>query len=943
MLVAPLVLSVSLAVAPDAASRPAVAALARAAGPGATVSTTPDGQVRLLRLASPPLGTGLAPAVQVDALLARHGAAFGFSDPAVELRLEGASADARGGSSLRYDQLAAGVVVLGGGLSAHFDARGALRVVQARVVPVSLTAAEPRLTAGEAALRAEARAARVGVSEPVSSTVTGPFAFVTELARGTPGTSHLAWRVEVRAPAYRAFHFVDALTGKIVEIRPGIADAINRTVYDGSLAGAVLWDEGGALPSGRGAEVDELVYAAGKTYAFYATLTGGATLSYDGHDARMQAVWDLQVPAGQQDPCPNAYWDGTSTNFCRGVVSDSTVAHEWSHAYTEYTDNLVYMWQPGALDEAYSDIFGVTVELLASGEASDAQARAEGHCSAWSGGEPPQVVVTAPAAAAGTYPAGGASFGPRLKSVLPLSGTLVLADDGAGDTADACEPIVNGAALAGNIALVRRGTCNFTDKVKRVQDAGAVAAIVFNNKVDTLSGLGGVALDVVIPAVLLPLDVGTTLAGVTGAAVTLALDLSGYQATYSDTSSRWLLGRHDAAFPVVARDLWNPACLDAPAKVSDATYSCSTSDSGGVHTNSTVASHAYALLVDGGTFNGQTIRALGFDKAAAVYWRSKHYQDSLTDFAEHADALDSACADLVGQTVPVLAAGAASAGPVTADDCAQVKAATAAVELRDAPSQCSFAPLLAPDAPALCAGAPVFSDDVESGAGGWTVAHAGLKASFTARDWVRTTTLPAGRTGTAWFAADPNTGDCQLDNQAGTITLTSPVMKVPKDATDVQLGFTHYVATEADIDGGVLRVRVNGSGFTPVPAAAFSFNGYNSTLLTTADGNDDPLGGSQAFSGTDGGKVVGSWGDTRVSLGSLAKPGDTVQLQLVFGTDGCGGFNGWYVDDVKVVACGVSASRGGSGGGCAGVPGSGAAAALAAALLGVAWRRRRRG
>lgn len=940
MLFAPLVL-VSLAVAPDAASRPAVAALVRAAGPGATVSTTIEGQVRLLRLAAPAT-SGLAHAAQVDALLARHGAAFGIADPALELRLEGATPDARGGSRLSYDQLAAGVVVHGGGLRAHFDARGSLRVVQARVVPVSLTDAAPRLTAGEAALRAEARAARVGVSEPVSSTVTGPFAFVTDLARGTPGTSHLAFRVEVRAPAYRAFHFVDAVTGKIVEIRPGIADAIQRTVYDGSLTGAVLWDEGGALPSGRGAEVDELVYATGKTYAFYETLTGGATLSYDGHDARMQSVWNLQVADGQESPCPNAYWDGTSTNFCLGVVSDSTVAHEWTHAYTEYTDNLVYMWQPGALDEAYSDIFGVTVELLASGEASDAQPRVAGQCSALTGGAPAQVVVTAPAAAAGTYPAGFASFGPRLAAVLPLSGTLVLADDGAGDTADACEPIVNGAALSGNIALVRRGTCNFTDKVKRAQDVGAIAAVVFNNKVDTLAGLGGADLDVVIPSVLLPLDVGTTLAGVTGAAVTLALDLAAYQTAYSDPSSRWLLGRHDAAFPVAARDLWNPACLEAPGKVSDATYRCGTSDSGGVHANSTVASHAYALLVDGGAFNGQTIRALGLDKAAAVYWRAKHYQDSLTDFAGHADALDSACTDLVGQTVPVLAAGGTSAGPVTTDDCAQVKAATAAVELRDAPSQCAFEPLLAPGAPALCAGAPVFSDDVESGAGGWTVAHAGLKASFTARDWVRATTLPAGRGGTAWFATDPNTGDCQGDNQAGTITLTSPVMKVPKDAIGVQLGFTHYVATEADIDGGVLRVRVNGGAFQPVPVAAFTFNGYNSTLLTNADGNDDPLAGSYAFSGTDGGKVVGSWGDTRVSLGSLAKPGDTVQLQLVFGTDGCGGFNGWYVDDVKVVACGATASSGG-GGGCAGVPGSGAAVALIAALLGVASRRRRRG
>ena len=35
--------------------------------------------------------------------------------------------------------------------------------------------------------------------------------------------------------------------------------------------------------------------------------------------------------------CPNANWNGTTTNYCNGVTSDDVVAHEWGHAYTEYT------------------------------------------------------------------------------------------------------------------------------------------------------------------------------------------------------------------------------------------------------------------------------------------------------------------------------------------------------------------------------------------------------------------------------------------------------------------------------------------------------------------------------------------------------------------------------------------------------------------------------
>ena len=43
--------------------------------------------------------------------------------------------------------------------------------------------------------------------------------------------------------------------------------------------------------------------------------------------------------------CPNANWNGVTTNYCNGVTSDDVVAHEWGHAYTEYTHGLIYQWQ----------------------------------------------------------------------------------------------------------------------------------------------------------------------------------------------------------------------------------------------------------------------------------------------------------------------------------------------------------------------------------------------------------------------------------------------------------------------------------------------------------------------------------------------------------------------------------------------------------------------
>ncbi len=96
--------------------------------------------------------------------------------------------------------------------------------------------------------------------------------------------------------------------------------------------------------------------------------------------------------------------------------------------------------------------------------------------------------IDAPAAIAGKYEVREASFTPRLKDRDPIEGQLVLADDGedtlangdAGTTSDACETLINEDAIAGSIALIQRGGCDFDAKVARAADAGAIAAVVFN-------------------------------------------------------------------------------------------------------------------------------------------------------------------------------------------------------------------------------------------------------------------------------------------------------------------------------------------------------------------------------------------------------------------------------------------------------------------------------
>jgi hypothetical protein len=58
---------------------------------------------------------------------------------------------------------------------------------------------------------------------------------------------------------------------------------------------------------------------------------------------------------------------------------------------------------------------------------------------------------------------GTAAFGPQS---FDLTGTLQLVDDGVAPTTDACTAPINGAALAGKIALIDRGSCSFVSKAR---------------------------------------------------------------------------------------------------------------------------------------------------------------------------------------------------------------------------------------------------------------------------------------------------------------------------------------------------------------------------------------------------------------------------------------------------------------------------------------------
>lgn len=383
--------------------------------------------------------------------------------------------------------------------------------------------------------------------------------------------------------------------------------------------------------------------------------------------------------------------------------------------------------------------------------------------------------------------------------------------------------------------------------------------------------------------------------------------------TGCSSSDRWRMGEDASAFGGAIRDMWDPTCKGDPGKVSDSEYWCSISDVGGVHTNSGVNNHAYALLVDGGTYNGYTISGLGFTKAAHIFWRAQRlYLTSTSDFEVQADALEASCTDLMGINLEGLSTTSTPAGPtgeiIDASDLFELQKVVAAVELR-MPPPCNFQPLLQPS-PLLCLGATkdsaFFYEDFEAGLGNWLTEEFPADTSvWEDRSWVVADMLPDNRPGSAIFGIDPINGDCINDSQNGILRLESPQITIPAEVgADINFAFDHYVSTEYRWDGGNVKYKLNGSDWHLLPGAAFTTNSYNNTLHTTLTGSDNPLAGEEAFTGSDEGSVSGSWGRSVIDLASLGLMAeDTLRLRWEMGTDGCNGRIGWYVDDVRIYSC----------------------------------------
>ena len=134
-----------------------------------------------------------------------------------------------------------------------------------------------------------------------------------------------------------------------------------------------------------------------------------------------------------------------------------------------------------------------------------------------------KVIVNAPGAIAGEYVALDSNYGGAQLS-SSVTGNLVLVDDGSLNPNEGCAPLFNAAQVNGNIAVVYRGNCNFTDKVKNAENAGATGVIVINNVGGPPIVMGGTDPTITIPAVMVSNEDGQLMVDQLGSSVNVTLE-----------------------------------------------------------------------------------------------------------------------------------------------------------------------------------------------------------------------------------------------------------------------------------------------------------------------------------------------------------------------------------------------------------------------------------
>jgi len=309
--------------------------------------------------------------------LSAYGSLFGLIDQAQELKVMRTKNADRGRSFVRFQQVHSGIPILGGELIVQVDSLNNIISGNGEILPNIHINTSPIISAEMAKEKSLALVFKhyqneYNVDMSLLEVSKPELWIYNPILLGVNNNfTRLVWRMEVfptKMLPIRELVLIDAHLGNVALHFNQIDTALYRQIYDhNNTVGKPLPGNPEDLirseaqdPTGI-TDVDNAYDYAGDTYSFYWNYHGRDSLD----NAGMQLISTTRYcPDAAHCPYANAFWDGTQMVYGEGYASaDDVVGHEMTHGVTDHESRLFYYMQSGAINEAFSDIWGEFIDL----------------------------------------------------------------------------------------------------------------------------------------------------------------------------------------------------------------------------------------------------------------------------------------------------------------------------------------------------------------------------------------------------------------------------------------------------------------------------------------------------------------------------------------------------------------------------------------------------
>lgn len=314
------------------------------------------------------------PAAIARGFLDENRALFKLASVAENLAVLRVEADPQlGFAHVRLAQMYRDLPVYGKQLVVHLDAQERVVAVNGQFAPDIFVATTPTLTARDAEQIALADlldvqldpAERARVTTEILADKTQLVIYVDAASKAT-----LTWHVTIltETPLGQWKFFVNARRPVIAHRLDTLNNAKLRRTYSAegktSVPGKLLIEEGERAKSDAVAQAAH--DGAGKVYDYFFN-----TFKRDGVDGRGSPMVSVVHFGSDPEDAENAAWIGEKQLMIYGDGSKAfkalaygldVVAHEFTHGITDFTANLNYEGQSGALNESYSDVFAAMID-----------------------------------------------------------------------------------------------------------------------------------------------------------------------------------------------------------------------------------------------------------------------------------------------------------------------------------------------------------------------------------------------------------------------------------------------------------------------------------------------------------------------------------------------------------------------------------------------------